>query len=164
MEKAHYAEEEVMMKSKLMAMDDMMEEEYASSDSDDDSAGDLNSALNESPVISGPPPTDLLMGQNFDGSFPASNQVLSHIGASLAKLDANVAAHADKLGGASDETKVLMATLMVLAALEKNYGAYESSWEMIAEKARAWCLAILQKKAGDRAAARTLLDSLVATL
>lgn len=118
----------------------------ASSSDDEEEAEDNFSSVNF---------MDLINLQNFDGSFPASPAVLSKIGlAALPSLPASLASLPD--------AQVVFASLLVLSFLERTLASTKDLWGMSGDKCRAWVLSALTRGGMDRAAARKLIDQIVA--
>lgn len=115
---------------------------------------------------SGPPPTDLYMQQKFDGSFEISVTLANLLFTTVANLESGASSAIAKFGTVDAAIgKRLWASIYVLAALQKFWGAYESAWEMAAEKAKQWCLKTLTASlGGDRNVARRLMDNLVTSV
>jgi hypothetical protein len=102
------------------------------------------------------------MQQKFDGSFEITATLASLLLTTVAHIESGVASASSKFGSVDEATaKRLWASLFLLASLQKFWGAYESTWEMAAEKSKQWCLKTLTTSLGDRNAARRLIDELV---
>jgi hypothetical protein len=87
------------------------------------------------------------------------------LGTSAANLRAGASNATSRLGNLDAATaQKVWASIYVLAMLQKVWSAYESSWEMTADKAKQWCVSVLLKSLGDRAAARRLVDDLISTI
>jgi len=116
-------------------------------------------------VPSGPPPTNLYMQQQFDGSFLITDALATLLHTTAASLRDGAASAASKMGSIDETTsRNVWASLYVVALLQKWWFDYESSWEMIADKAKQYCVSALTKSLGDRTAARRLVDALVASI
>jgi len=117
------------------------------------------------PVVTGPPPTSLFMQQKFDGSFEANDATAAAVYTNSGNLRSGAAGNARLSGLDTTTREKVYATLFVLAQLQKLWGAYESSWEMTADKAKQWIVGILMKSLGvDRNNARKLVDELIAAI
>jgi Ser/Thr protein kinase RdoA (MazF antagonist) len=106
----------------------------------------------------------ILMNQNFDGSFDASPAICAFIGSTTAALEA-AAAGCALLSALDAATRLrFWVTLKFVATLNSKYAANESSWSMVAEKSKTWCLQTLQRSSSlSRPDARKALDSLLAS-
>jgi len=114
----------------------------------------------------GPPPTELYMQQQFNGSFEISDTLAGLLKTSVANLRSGAATASAKMGSGVDENtaRSVWASIYVIALLQKWWFAYESSWEMTADKAKQFCVSVLLKSLGDRAAARRMVDELIASV
>jgi len=120
-------------------------------------------ALSSSP--SGPPPTELFMQQQFDGSFQIDDTLASLLNTSSSALRSRSSSESHRMGSLDASTiQKLWATIYVLGMLQKWWSAYENSWEMIADKAKGWAVGVLTRSLGDRVTARRCVDELIASV
>jgi len=119
----------------------------------------------QQPPPSGPPPTDLFMQQQFDGSFQISDALARLLQTTAPALKTGAKSAASKMGSLDEATtQNVWATIVVLALLQRWWGAYEQSWELTSDKARQWCVSVLLKSLGDRVTARKRVDELIASV
>jgi len=152
-----------------MALDECLKLENAMDDLSDEEEGELefSSILEAAP----PPPAsasrappapapsggkegdkrskmnEILHFQSANGSFPASKELMGHLGVSMDSFE-SVMKKAESLGKVSnaDLQKNIWATILVLSYFKKKLADLADEWEMVESKARRW---INNQKAGD---------------
>jgi hypothetical protein len=108
----------------------------------------------------------ILMHQNFDGSFDPNASLCAFLGTTAAALESAAASSALIHASlpACDRLR-FWTTVNMIAQLTNKYAAFESSWSLVVEKAKGWCMAALQRAAHlDRPAARQELQTLLSAL
>jgi len=105
------------------------------------------------------------MQQKFDGSFEISETLAKLLQTSVATLRSGATAAAGKMGSLdSDTVNKILATIYLIAMLNRFWSAYDSSWELTADKAKQWCVGALTKSLGNRNTARLLVDEFIASV
>ena len=126
---------------------------FADSDSEAEEAAE--EAASETPQAL----TDLIMSQQFNGSFDVSTATGAIAGLAEAEMGAALEAASVDV---SDSTLAMLATALICAVFETRYPGNSKEWSLILKKARKW-IRKEAKKAGVEADWETVAAQLLAS-